>query len=202
MALTYSAAPEVQRIADRLIKDEPEFRPLRKIRIEYLFRSEAERGKGKLTLGKARKVTGMNALLATPDLVADPEATSEHAAFFAMEIAHDTWELMNMRQREALIHHELCHFQLDLDEEGNVALWIKPHDVEVFASEVRKYGPWKMDLYEFFVDVGANDVIDLFNQGQPPAHFAPRPEGVGEDGEVIEGPWAAGQESEPEPPFT
>lgn len=200
MAVTYSPAPEVQRIAEALIKKHVEFGMLRRIRIDYVFRSAAARDKGKLTLGKAKKITGLEALLATPDLASDPEATSEFAAFFALEVAADTWELMNYRQREALVFHELCHFSVDVDEEGNAILSIRPHDVEAFAAEIQHYGPWKMDLYEFLDNIGAHDVIDIFNQGQPPAMFSVKP-GVDEaTGEVLEGPWAAATEDEP--PFT
>lgn len=197
--VTYSPAPEVQRIAEALINKHVEFRMLRKIRIDYVFRSTAARDKGKLTLGKAKKITGLEALLATPDLANDPEATSEFASFFALEAAADTWELMNHRQREALIFHELCHFTVDVDEEGNAILSIRPHDVEAFAAEIQQYGPWKMDLYDFLETIGAREVIDIFNQGEPPPLFTVKPDVDPATGEVVEGPWAAA--SADEPPF-
>lgn len=202
MALTHSVAPAVRTIAERLINKHEQFRPLRDIRIEYVFRSEAQRTNGKIILGKARKITGMNALMATPDLFGDPDATSEFATFFALEIGLDTWDLMNFRQREALVFHELCHFAVDVDDEGNAVLWIRPHDVEAFAAEVQQYGPWKMDLYQFFMDVGGPEMLsDIFHQVGPPEHFEGPPATVDENGEIIEGPWAASQAGElDEPP--
>lgn len=185
MAVYHSAAPEVRRLAEMLIKRESEFVHLRGLRIEYLFRSEASRSAGKLTLGKARKITGLNALLATPDIADNPDATSEGAEFFVLEIAHDTWEMMNSRQREALTYHELLHFGVFVDDDGDAHLSIVPHDVEAFGLEIQKYGPWKQDLYAFFETAGADDFLDLWAQGPPPRL------------EVVRDP----EELEPEIPF-
>lgn len=192
MAVHHSAAPQVERVAEHLIKTCQEFAHLRNVRMEYVFRSEAERSKGKLTLGKARKISGLNALLATPDIAHDPEATSEGSAFFVIEMAFDMWGMMNPRQREALTYHELLHCQIHVDDEGDVILSIRPHDVEAFGEEIAKYGPWKQDLYEFFETAGASDVLELWNEGT----WSPQ---------VIEGgqsELAAAASEADEPPFT
>lgn len=161
MATYHSPAPSVRAIAERLINAEPELRHLRGIRIEYLFQSEASRSGGKLTLGKARKISGFNALLSTAAAVDNPEATSEGLEFFLLTVAYDTWELMNAKQREALTYHELKHFNVFVDDDGDYTLSIQPHDVEVFADELRKYGLWKQDLAAFVHNIGS-DMLSLW----------------------------------------
>lgn len=135
MAPYFTAAPEVRRIAERVIAEHHDH--LRSTRIEYLFRSEASKAGGKIVLGKARLIKGLEALLATPDIVEDdPDATSESLAFFAIEVAHDAWLLLSQKQRAALVDHELCHCRIEDTEDGPV-LRIAAHDIEEF-SEVFK----------------------------------------------------------------
>lgn len=162
MAVHHWYAPEVQRIAERLIAEEAQFRPLRAIRIEYLFRSTANKNNGKIIFGKASKVSSMNAYLATPDIAHDPEASSEGSEFFLMVIAHDMWEqALNDQAKEALVFHELCHYSVYVTDEGDRVIGIIGHDLEDFSSVIRRYGAWRPDVRSFFEDVG-HDVLSLF----------------------------------------
>lgn len=126
MSVEYTPAPEVKDIAGKLIGLYHD--PLLNEDIEYVFRSEASSSKGKVVLGKARKVTGLPAYLSR---------TSEEP-FFLMEIALDTWENLSADQKEALVDHELCHF--GITEDGR--RFILPHDLEEFAAIVERHGLW------------------------------------------------------------
>lgn len=110
---------------------------LRGIRIEYVWRSPAALRGGKVTLGKARKITGLNALLAGHGQTA--------VEFFVIELAAEEWEMLTAHQRAALVDHELNH--CFVDAEGKLSL--VPHDVEEFGVIVRRYGTWSPDLMAF-----------------------------------------------------
>lgn len=148
MARTFwEPAPEVATIAVRLIGDH--HLHLAGVPIVYVFRSVAATSHGRVVLGKARRVTGLNAFLVALasgelDDVDDLEETDH--TFFVMEIARDHWEPATDLQRKALVDHELCHF--DVDDETR-ALRIRGHDLEEFRAVVARHGLWREDLEAF-----------------------------------------------------
>lgn len=163
MSVTYRPASEVRRIAEWLI---PQHHPdLDQVRIEYVFRSEAAKSRGKQIWGKARKVTGLNAYLATltgfagalaemAELDATvsingttlPSDTAKAEPFFVLEIAEDVWAQLDGSQRTALVDHELCHFAVGHDDDGQPVLSTRPHDLEEFRSIVERHGLWRPDV--------------------------------------------------------
>lgn len=168
-AVYYSPAPDVARIGGRLIAQYHQH--LLKTRVEFLFRSKASSSGGKTTLGKARKVSGLNALLATPDVVEDPEGTSELLSFFVIEIAQDMWGFLSDKQRVALVDHELCHCKLGVNEKGEIVLSIAAHDVEEFAEIVIRHGLWKPDLSQFVRSMGS-DQLSIWAESPPSDQWA------------------------------
>lgn len=118
-------------------------------RVEYFFQEHASRKGGKLVLGNARKVSGLNAMLATPGAT-----SSEGNEFFVIVIAEDMWDTLGNSQREALVDHELSHCGIDVDDSGNVKLHLINHDVEEFADILRRHGLWKPDLTDFLEAIG------------------------------------------------
>jgi hypothetical protein len=148
---SYRPASEVRRIATTLI---PQHHiDLCDVRIEYVFREEAAKKNGKIVLGTARKLTGLNAFLATET----DEAGIAHgdADFFVIEIAEDTWQKLNNHQRTALVDHELCHCQVEWSDDGVPTLKMRPHDLEEFRAIVDRHGLWQPDL-EHMADVMAS----------------------------------------------
>lgn len=142
VGVEYARADEVAHIADGLIPtNHPHLVP---VRIEYVWRDKAASKGDRVTLGKARKVSGLNAFLARED--PDSDACED---FFVLEIARDTWEGMNSKQREALVDHELAH--MGLTEDGK--LTTVPHDIEEFHAILKRHGAWKSDL-AVFVEIG------------------------------------------------
>lgn len=141
---TYELAPEVEAVAKRVI--EKHHPTLRAVRIEYVFREKAAKRHGRAVAGTAKKVTGVNALLATPGA-----KSSDDLAFFLVTIAQDIWISLDSRKREALVDHELTHCAVQVDDEtGEAVLAMRGHDIEEFAVIVQRHGLWSDDL-EFFV---------------------------------------------------
>ena len=66
---------------------------------------------------------------------------------FVITVAEDTWKKMNMDQRKAVIDHELCHCQIDLDGKPS----IREHDLEEFAEIIERHGFWREDYGEHMV---------------------------------------------------
>lgn len=103
--------------------------------IRFVFRDEAVETNGKVTLGKARKVSGLNRHLS--------RSTTD---FFVVELAEDKWELLTDGQRIALLDHELNHCRVIEKPDGGSARYIAPHDLEEFACVVERHGLWKPDV--------------------------------------------------------
>lgn len=155
----YSYATEVAKIAAGLIKEHKEYEPLAEERIEYVFRDKHGNKNGKPVLGKARKISGLNAFLASIDDA--PEIGIEVEEFFVMEIARDLWLVLTVEQKTALVEHELQHFFVDYDDKGVKVLQLLPHDLEEFAIIVKRHGLWQPDLRHFVkVAAGQLQLID------------------------------------------
>lgn len=139
----YKEAAAVQKVANDLIKKVPEHKALADVPIFYVFKPEATKSKGKLVLGKARLIGGLNAYLIQDE---NPDA----AAVCVVEIAENTWNRMTDPQRRALVDHELCHFTVEPGDDDNPAtVKLKGHDLEEFASVVERHGFWRSDIASF-----------------------------------------------------
>lgn len=143
----YANAPEVEMIGQRLIKEHHPH--LVGHRVEFIFRGEAQTTNGKEVWGKARKVTGLNAFLATdlPDEEADTLCDVD--PFFLIEIAMDVWGRLVSKQRIALVDHELSHCTVAFNNSGGLVMRLATHDVEEFDQVVARHGLYKGDLARF-----------------------------------------------------
>lgn len=133
MAVEWYPAPQhVIDVAQHLIARYHEH--LKGARIAFIMRSEAPRSGGKLTLGKAKKVS------------AELQVHIEYD--FIIWLAKDWYQRLSALQREALIDHELSHCEW-FDEKAS----IKGHDVEEFAHIIERYGYWwpNSDRFEMAV---------------------------------------------------
>lgn len=151
---------ELMRMANKLI--DTRFPHLGPKRVEFALVFERDSNgpisapvaKGKELWGRASVISGKNAwLAATPE---QREMGREPEKFFLIEIVKPVWTKLKEkpRVREALLHHELMHCDVDLDS-GKLS--IKPHDVEEFNATLRQYGLWKADL-ELFMQAGAEQM--------------------------------------------
>lgn len=137
---TYTPAPEVERIAEKLIH--AHHRHLLNVPITYVWRDKATISKGNAVLGKARKLTGLPAHLV--HLVRHDQPPDE-IDFFVIEIAADYWEVLTVDQRTALVDHELCHLGVEIPDgaDKDLKLVVRGHDLEEFAAVVARHGLWR-----------------------------------------------------------
>lgn len=100
---------------------------------------------GQLTLGKCRKATDLDRQL--------------HERDFVILLNQQAWNGAGFddHKRRALLDHELCHADVEVDEDGEPVVnaagrtiyRIRKHDLEEFQAIVERYGCWKGDIAEF-----------------------------------------------------
>lgn len=114
------APPEVLSIVNRLI--DSYFPHLKTARLVIAVRAKAE------------PVEDDKATVAATGVNDDAGNSFDYICWFAL----DAWQLLDEREREAIVFHELMH--CGRDEAGRPALI--DHDAQVFTAEVERYGAW------------------------------------------------------------
>ena len=84
-------------------------------------------------------------------------ANADEIPDFILTIDALWWAAASPFEREALVHHELCHCEHATDKDGELKftdeglpVWtIRAHDLEEFNATVRRYGAWKGDITAF-----------------------------------------------------
>ena len=150
MTKMYAPAPEVTAIAAGLIETIERHHNLGLVRVDYVFVDTAPVSKGKVVLGRARKLGGLPAFLTGSSHPRfEGERFREPDPFFVVEISHDYWiSELNDAQKRALVDHELCHCRVEVDAltRDIKSLGIVGHDVEEFACVVERHGLWDVGL--------------------------------------------------------
>ncbi len=116
-------------------------------RIGYLFR-EKLMDHDHIRLAQASKATGKLAFFSEFDLL--------------IEVNWKAWRWMADAQKIAVLDHELTHFARDIDKKGKTIYRVVAHDIEEFASIVRRWGTWKRDLKTFHAALNEGAQFDLF----------------------------------------
>ena len=132
VARDYVTSDELTRLGEALIDGRGMLADLKKCNIVFLFKKDGGKSKGKLTLGKCQKPSGLLAYFANTDFII--WVAANHTLGF---------DYLTM---EALVFHELKHAEVDYDDFDQIKTSINPHDWEGFADEVRIYGAWKSDI--------------------------------------------------------
>ncbi len=178
MPTGYSPAPAVQSIAEDLITKH--HRHLMMVDLKYVFRSKGSKKGNKTCLGKARRMSGLNAFLSTGETDDDDAPVP----FFVIEIAEDGWEELADGQRRALVDHELMHCGVEISEkDGSIKLNVIPHDLEAFRAEVKRHGLWQPDIANFVssarqasffeTDESPEEIKKAWDEGEPGMTAAP-----------------------------
>lgn len=94
---------------------------LAEAKIKYLLRSGSWRVKGRERMGNAEKCSSKHKHLTGYD--------------FIVTINKLFWDKMNVKERKALVDHELCHCG---KSDNGWCIW--PHDLEDFIGIVRGMG--------------------------------------------------------------
>lgn len=134
----YYPAEEAKEIAERLIqKHHPE---LLNFRIEYFFLFNTPVVKGKEVWGRAKKISGLNAYLAT-----DEKKRLDMPIpmpFFVIEFSWDVWKELGEKEKEALVDHELSH----CGESDDFKPILRSHDCEEFIGVIHRHGLWSSSV--------------------------------------------------------
>jgi hypothetical protein len=155
----FDPAPEVQKMAEGLIKEHHQHLIDFNVRIRYVFANKTPKSKGKEVWGTCRKVSGLNAFLEGDSKSDDP--------FFVITISREVWAVLPEDKRLALVDHELCHAWAEvkqskeeadqsqdevddqIEEDNPVRLSVKSHDLEEFSCIVRRHGLWRESIEDF-----------------------------------------------------
>lgn len=140
----FERSQEVKAIAEELILNHHEH--LSAARIAYLFADRGSKKLGKVLVGKAAKASDLIAHFGQVD--------------FVIIINRETWDALTLRQRDALVDHELCHCRMTKTKTGETRWWIRSHDVEEFAEIIERHGLWFPDL-EKFVKAGQQVALPI-----------------------------------------
>lgn len=131
----YWEASEVRDIAETLI---PEWHGrLRDLSIVYLFQKKAQKDGDTVQLGKAARKSKKD------QIVAEILGSECH---FVLTISWDTWKYMDNDKKVALVDHELTHCETDYNEDGDLKLKIRKHDIEEFHEIIERRGLWNVGL--------------------------------------------------------
>lgn len=133
--LPFVRAPEVTEVAEAVIGRFPAFHHLREWRVDYWFDTKLPKPRGGCTaIGKAS---------------VDGDLVSARTGYDACVIVNQPWWLnADERRREALVYHELSHFETHVDDAGGSTLRIVKHDLELFVGEAAHFGDWRYGIAE------------------------------------------------------
>lgn len=165
-ATTYWRAHEVDEIVEQLLHEHHDHLNRHDIKIVSVFREPVTRAHGRIVLGKARKVGGLNAHLVG---LVRKDALDGPADFFVVEVAHQPWQHLTNRQKLALVDHELCHFDVEIPEhpDNDRKLIVRGHDLEEFTDVVKRHGLWRPEVEHFART--ANNQLALDVRSEDPA---------------------------------
>ncbi|OGT54313.1 MAG: hypothetical protein A3E01_15220 [Gammaproteobacteria bacterium RIFCSPHIGHO2_12_FULL_63_22] len=132
----FAPAPDLEYIANYVIPAKlPDFP---ECSVTYLWKKKGGAKSGKGVYGKLTKSSGLVGYFAGTEYVLWLAADHIKALGFTAY------------QVEALLFHELCHIDIEEDEDSEEGkLTTKGHDIEAFRAEVEHYGFWDEDLRAF-----------------------------------------------------
>lgn len=145
-------------IAARLIEDCAEFQHLKDggACIRFLMDTEETVKHGRRIIGSANMPTVQGSLKGVFDWLLHEFFQDEYVDFVIL-LDLDYWEGADVRQREILVFHELCHCIHKEDRDGDPRyddngrpVWgLLGHDVEEFTSVVARYGAYSDEIRIF-----------------------------------------------------
>jgi hypothetical protein len=134
---------------------------LKAARVELVFLTEAAKSKGREIWGRAKMISGLAAWLATERSAREKRAQS----FFAIEISESIWQIIDEKQRRALIDHCLSYCQIGESEE-QLTLKLAAPDIEEFSSVVGRHGLYFEELQKFVETANQATQQSLFESAE------------------------------------
>lgn len=114
-------------------------------RVEFIFLAESAKSKGAEQWGRAKVMSGLNAWLASKE---QPESALKPTSFFVIEISETVWNILNDRQRRALVDHLLSQCRTN-EGEDSTGLRIAYPDVVEFSGVIERHGLYRDELEKF-----------------------------------------------------
>ena len=133
-------SPEVEELAERVMREWPEFEPILTaigagLEIAYVFETKPfDPTKDEYKRHVVSKVTKASPLW---QCLADVRLAIQFRQWF--------WDKYTPEQRAAVIYHELKHIEVDLDS-APPKVSLKPHEIEEFYGVARRYGAVLPDI--------------------------------------------------------
>lgn len=158
------ADEEVRNLAENLINSH--YRYLSDAHISFLFREKGwKTACGKTFIGRAQKRSEIDKLLSTRE------------DDFVIILSKPDWEIMDSRHKEAVLDHELAHCGAIVTPDGRLKWIIRKHDIEQFASILKRYDFERQRLGGLIENPPADEII----YGQPTTRMIRREEGGEEE---------------------
>lgn len=145
--VTWRHAPDLAEMAAPIIAEcHPHLRgyPLR-----FGWRSKARKIDGEAKAGTAEIISGREACFLMTDAEKEMLGQEQGPKLFWVEISVIDWMVATVRQRVALLDHELRHCVIKLNRQFMPVMKIDPHDVEEFNDIVLRHGKWNPRLEAF-----------------------------------------------------
>lgn len=147
---TYNLAPAVEKLARTLVEKSAEFKEVGEsgITIRAIFQTARITSQGRPLIAKSQLVGGKtSAMVQLLSLAAPVEAEGimpyQQMVIF---ISRPAWELLDDKQREALVHEQLCHLNAEKTDAGEWRVSFVAEDVRTFNATVKRYGAWNAEL--------------------------------------------------------
>ena len=166
--MEYELSNEVEKVANKLIKQfHDELKPKKIIYVCQIRKekgtgeAQAQMRKGKPVLADVKIVGGLNAFLVSGEARTDENGPVPVAV---MVVSKHAWNSLKPKQREAMIDEQLSRLVYD-DETGRPSL--EGYDLEAMTLNVKRFGAWNLDLDRF---LKLSDEFPLFaDLDDPPA---------------------------------
>lgn len=147
---TYNLAPAVEKLARSLVEKSAEFKDVGAsgITVRAIFQTARITSQGRPLIAKSQLVGGrVSAMVQLLSLAApvDVEGILPYQQMVIF-ISKPAWDLLDDKQREALVHEQLCHLNLDKTDAGEWRVSFVAEDVRTFEATVKRYGAWNAEL--------------------------------------------------------
>lgn len=144
MAVNWSDAPEVRRVAEWLIPQYHQHVESNAVEIRYRHRDDKPRSGDRDTLGGVAKIANLAAFEAGGAEDGDGEP------FFVLWIPEHVWEMLDQQGQVGLVDALLCQIHSGKDDEGRVKLHKRKPDFDGFYANVERFGMWQSEAARMF----------------------------------------------------
>jgi len=144
----YQSGDDAELIMNSLVKNDQDFEHLKNLPIKIVLKNKKMTRAGKQVAGKMVKNNDLQSALTGFD--------------FVMVLDKQVYNSFDADRKEWLVYHELSHIGYKLDKNMDPKFFIKPHDYELFVSEIEKYGADTAGLTEVknAIQAEVRDIIE------------------------------------------